>query len=72
MEGENNWIAEHRTKVCLTKTNIMFIYLPALSADTGSQKVSLKVSGYAEKNAECFEESPGSTRWDAGTLVASC
>lgn len=28
--------------------------------------------GYSKKNAECFEESPWSTRWDAGTLVASC
>lgn len=32
MEGENNWIAEYRTKDCLTKTN-KFIYLPALYAE---------------------------------------
>lgn len=32
-EKENNQIAEYRTKVCLTKTNIMFIYLPALYAE---------------------------------------
>lgn len=33
MEGENNWIAKDRINVCLTRTNIMFIYLPALHAE---------------------------------------
>lgn len=33
MEEENNWTAKHRMKVCLTKANTMFIYLPALYAE---------------------------------------
>lgn len=33
MEWENKWIVTHRIKVCLTKTNIISIYLPALYAE---------------------------------------